>query len=90
MDGEGSIRIAGSDRVMFNGASHKLVSHMADAENGVYEVKITRMGQDNDRDAQIDHVIERKAGTLLITRYILLEGASEPFVRHTYTFNRTN
>ena len=88
VDGSGSIRFSGNDRVMFNGASHKLVSHMADAEKGSYKVKITRKGQDNDRDAQIDHIIERNAGSLSITRYILLDGESESFIRHTYTFTR--
>lgn len=88
VDGEGAIRLAGDDRVMFNGASHKLVSHKQDTDKNTFEVKITRMGQDNDRDAQIDHVIQRQGDSLSITRYILLDGAAEPFVRHTYTFNR--
>ena len=89
VQGEGSIRVAGGNRVMFNGASHKLVSRTLDHATNVFEVRITRMGQDNDRDAQIDHLIQSKDGTLSITRYVLLDGAEESFVRHAYTFKRT-
>lgn len=86
--GGGSISIEDEGTVRFNGASHKLVNLTDDSENGVVEIKLTRMGQDNDRDAQIDHVIQKTGNRLSITRYILLEGASEPFIRHTYSFKK--
>lgn len=87
VDGRGSIEVKAGSSVFFNGASHRLVNRSADIEKGTFEVKISRQGQDNDRDARIDHVIQRNEDAMSITRYILLEGASAPFVRHTYTFS---
>jgi|GEM_PF-4868107 len=86
VNGEGTIAIEPGDRVQYNGGSHTIVGRSVDAEQNVVEIKITQQGMDNNREAQIDHVFQRKGDVVSITRYILLEGATDPFVRHTYTF----
>ena len=86
IEGSGSIKIE-DERVIYNGASHKVVDRTQNEAEGT-QIKLSRQGKDNNRDAQIDHVIHYKDDSLSITRYILLEGAEAPFVRHTYRFNR--
>lgn len=86
VNGQGTIAIESGDRVQYNGGSHTIVSKSVDAEQDVVEIKITQQGMDNNREAQIDHVFQRKGDVVSITRYILREGATAPFVRHTYTF----
>ena len=87
VDGQGSIAVDSNSGVQFNGGAHQVVGRMVDAENELYEIKLTQRGMDNNREAQIDHVIQRNGDKVSITRYILLDGAVDPFVRHTYTFN---
>ena len=88
VEGSGSIKILGENQVAFNDASHRLVERSKNEADGVIQIKLSRQGEDNNRDAQIDHLIYYNNDSLSITRYILLDGAEKPFVRHTYRFNR--
>lgn len=85
---EGSFRVNREHEILFNGASHFLVEHTEDLENGIFLIRFNRKGKDNDRDAQIDHIIKRNANKLSITRYVLLDGTDQSFIRHTYKFTR--
>lgn len=85
---DGSIKIGKNNKVNFNGATHRVIDKSMDDEGGLMEIRMVRSGEDNDRKAQIEHLFKRDGKEISITRYVLLDGATDPFIRHTYTFQK--
>lgn len=88
IEDEGVLMLLGDNRVRMGDDLFEVGSVMLDKAGRLHTLVMSQSGEDNNRPGVFFHTIRVDGDRLVMEKAVLLDGATESFVRNEYSFQR--